>query len=62
VRAEAIFQVATILGPSYGAAWNNWGQLAERRGDVASAEKGYRTAVILNPDSHYKVSKTFLSL
>jgi Flp pilus assembly protein TadD len=55
VRAEAAFLAATALDPTYGAAWNNWGQLAERRGDRTSAETGYRTAVALHPDSHYKV-------
>ena len=49
-----MFERSNALDPSYGAALNNHGQLAERRGALTIAEEKYRQAIELHPDTHFK--------
>ena len=65
LKAESLFALATELDPTYGAAFNNRGQLAERRGGIDGiriAEESYRTAITLNPNTHYKAYNNLASM
>jgi tetratricopeptide (TPR) repeat protein len=64
-EAEALFARASELEPTYGAAYNNRGQLAERRGGddgMRVAEDSYRHAIALNANTHYKAYNNLASL
>jgi Tfp pilus assembly protein PilF len=52
---EAIerFKRATVLDPSYAAAWNNLAVAYEQQGDLQSARDTYERALKLNSDNQY---------
>ena len=64
-EAEALFAKAVDLEPTYGAAYNNRGQLAERRGGndgLQLARECYSKAIELNAHTHYKAYNNLASL